>query len=61
MLNFLEKHWITKPSDYDEIDPETKMGLITYLDMESKKVEKEQLKAEAQEALSKLKARSSGL
>lgn len=61
MLNFLEKHWITKPSDFDDIDPETKMGLITYLDMESKKVEKEQLKAEAQEALSKLKARSSGL
>jgi len=61
MLNFLEKHWITKPSDYDEIDPEIKMGLITYLDMESKKVEKEQLKTQAQEALSKLKARSTGL
>jgi len=29
--------------------------------MESKKVEKEQLKSEAQEALSKLKARSTGL
>ena len=55
---FLEKKWISKPSDYDEIDPEIKAGLITIMELESKKVEKEENKMKAQEALAGLKARS---
>jgi hypothetical protein len=55
---FLEKTWISKPSDFDEIDPEVKHGLITILEMESKKIEKEENKMKAEEALNKLKGRS---
>lgn len=55
---FLEKKWISKPSDYDLIDPETKAGLITMMELESKKAAKEENKLKAEEALSKLKARS---
>ncbi len=55
---FLEKKWISKPSDYDEIDPEIKMGLITILQLEAEKIEKEDNKMKAKEALAGLKARS---
>jgi hypothetical protein len=54
----LEKHWISKPSDYDLIDPEIRVGLITMMELESKKAAKEENKLKAEEALSKLKARS---
>ena len=55
---FLEKHWISKPSDYDEIDPEIKQGLVSIMQMESEKTKKEENKIKAEEALSKLKTRS---
>lgn len=55
---FLEKKWISKPSDYDLIDPEIKAGLITMMELESKKIAKEESKMKAEEALSRLKARS---
>ena len=58
---FLEKGWISKPSDYDEIDPETKHGLLAILELESKKMEKEEMKHKAQDALAGLKARSQHL
>ena len=58
MYCFLERKWISKPSDYDEIDPETKAGLLTILELESKKMIKEENKMKAQEALAGLKARS---
>ena len=55
---FLEKKWISKPSDFDEIDPEVKQGLITILELEAKRHEKEELKAKAQESLGRLKAKA---
>jgi hypothetical protein len=58
MYCFLEKKWISKPSDYDLIDPEIKVGLITMMELESKKAEKEENKMKAKEALAGLKARS---
>ncbi len=58
MYCFLERHWISKPSDYDEIDPETKIGLMTILQLENKKAQKEESRAKAKEALAGLKARS---
>jgi len=61
LVCFLEKGWISKPSDFDTIDPETKAGLLTYLEMESNKIQKEELKAEAQASLQGLKGRSNTL
>ena len=58
MYCFLEKHWITKPSDYEEMDPEIHAGLVRILELEAKKASKEESKMKAQDALSKLKART---
>ncbi len=55
---FLEKGWISKPSDYDSIDPETRIGLLAIMELESNKITKEENKAKAQEALQGLKQRS---
>jgi hypothetical protein len=54
---FLEKNWISKPSDFDEIDPETKMGLIALLRIESDKMRKEESKMEAEQTKANMKAR----
>ncbi len=55
---FLNRNWISKPSDYDEIDPEIKAGLLTILEMESKKAGEEESKMKAQETLNKMRGRS---
>ena len=55
---FLERKWISKPSDFDEIDLETKMGLLAILQLEGKKAEKEEGRMKAKEALAGLKTRS---
>ncbi len=58
MYTFLEKKWISKPSDFYDIDPEIKNGLLAILQLESDKATKEDNKIKAQEALANLKARS---
>ena len=58
MYCFLEKKWISKPSDFDEIDPEIRAGLLTILQLQNKKADKEDSKMKAKEALAGLKQRS---
>ena len=48
LFSFLERKWISKPSDFYDIDPEIKAGLVRILELESKKGEKEQSRMEAQ-------------
>lgn len=57
MYCFLEKHWITKPSDYEEMDPEIRIGLIQMLQFESMKADKEESKAQAEKTKANMKAK----